>query len=108
MDVMYCILKKMYQNFEILLEDIKDQVQFKEQECKVICIFYLVMKLVMSVMLGDLDKWVMFDVVMEVIIDDVANKVGEMECFMEMFFNVMNFIDLQQGIFEDEGLKMFE
>ena len=59
-------------------------------------------------MSGDPDKRAMFDAAMEAITDDVANKVGEMERFMEMSSNVMNSIDLQQGIFEDEGLKMLE
>lgn len=52
------------------------------------------MKLVMMVILGDLDKRVMFDMVMEVVVDDVVNKVGEMECFMEMFFSFMDLVDL--------------
>jgi hypothetical protein len=45
---------------------------------------------------------------MEHIADDVANKVGEMERFMEMSANFMNSIDLQNGVFEEEGLKMLE
>ena len=108
MDVMYRILKKMHQNSEILLEDTKDQVQLKEQERKAIRTSHSAMKSAMSVMSGDPDKRAMFDAAMEAITDDVANKVGEMERFMDMSSNVMNSIDLQQGIFEDEGLKMLE
>jgi hypothetical protein len=108
MDVMCRILKKMHQNSEILLEDTKDQVQLKEQERKAIRTSHSAMKSAMSVMSGDPDKRAMFDAAMEAITDDVANKVGEMERFMEMSSNVMNSIDLQQGIFEDEGLKMLE
>jgi phage shock protein A len=108
MDVMYRILKKMHQNSEILLEDTKDQVQLKEQERNAIRTSHSAMKSAMSVMSGDPDKRAMFDAAMEAITDDVANKVGEMERFMEMSSNVMNSIDLQQGIFEDEGLKMLE
>jgi phage shock protein A len=108
MDVMYRILKKMHQNSEILLEDTKDQVQLKEQERKAIRTSHSAMKSAMNVMSGDPDKRAMFDAAMEAITDDVANKVGEMERFMEMSSNVMNSIDLQQGIFEDEGLQMLE
>ena len=50
----------------------------------------------------------MFDAAMEAITDDVGNKVGEMDRFMEMSSNFMNSIDLQNGIFEEEGLKMLE
>jgi hypothetical protein len=48
----------------------------------------------------------MFDQAMEVIADDVANKVGEMEQFMELSANFMDSVDLQNGIFEEQGLKM--
>ena len=35
-------------------------------------------------------------------------KVGEMERFMDMSSNLMKSIDLQNGVFEDEGMKMLE
>ncbi len=108
MQVMYRILDKMYQNSEILLEDTKDQVQLKEQERKAIRASHSAMKSAMSVISGDPDKRAMFDAALESIADDLANKVGEMEQFMEMSANFMDSVDLQNGIFEEEGLKMLE
>ncbi len=108
MEVMYRILTKMYQNSEILLEDTKDQVQLKEQEYKAIKASHSAMRSAMSVISGDPDKRAMFDAAMENIADDVANKVGEMEQFMDMSSNFMNSIDLQNGIFEEEGMNMLE
>ncbi len=108
MEVLYRILDKMYKNSEILLEDTKDQVKLKEQERKVIRTSHSAMKSAMSVISGDPDKRAMFDSALENIADDVATKVGEMERFMEMSANFMNSIDLQQGIFQEEGLKMLE
>jgi len=43
-----------------------------------------------------------------VIADDVANKVGEMERFMEMSSSFMDSVDLQNGVFEDQGMQMLE
>ncbi|MCR9287622.1 MAG: hypothetical protein NXI23_09590 [Bacteroidetes bacterium] len=108
MKVMYKILDKMYQNSEILLEDTKDQVQLKEQERKAIRASHSAMKSAMSVISGDPDQRAMFDSALEHIADDLANKVGEMEQFMEMSSNFMDSVDLQNGIFEEEGLKMLE
>ncbi len=108
MEVLYRILTKMYQNSEILLEDTRDQVAVKEQERKAIRTSHSAMKSAMSVISGDPDKRAMFDMAMENIADDVANKVGEMEQFMEMSADFMQSIDLQQGIFEEKGLKMLE
>lgn len=108
MEIMYRILDKMYKNSEILIEDTKDQVQVKEQERKAIRASHSAMKSAMSVISGDPDKRAMFDMAMEAITDDVANKVGEMERFMEMSANFMDSIDLQNGVFEEEGMRMLE
>lgn len=107
-EVMYKILTKMYQNSEILLEDTKDQVKLKEQERKAIRASHSAMKSAMSVISGDPDQRAMFDMALESIADDVANKVGEMERFMEMSSSFMDSVDLQNGVFEEEGLKMLE
>ncbi len=108
MQVMYRILDKMYKNSEILLEDTKDQVKLKEQERKAIRASHGAMKSAMNVMSGDPDKRAMFDAAIENIADDVASKVGEMERFMEMSANFMESVDLQNGVFEDQGLAMLE
>ena len=105
---MYRILKKMYTNSEILLEDTKDQVMVKEQERKAIRASHSAMKSAMSIISGNPDQRAMFDAAMEHIADDVANKVGEMERFMEMSSSFMESVDLQNGVFEEEGLKMLE
>ncbi len=108
MEVMHKILSRMYQNSEILLEDTKDQVKLKEQERKAIRASHSAMKSAMSVMSGDPDKRAMFDMALEAIADDVSNKVGEMERFMDMSSSFMDSVDLQNGVFEEEGLKMLE
>ncbi|MBK9149949.1 MAG: hypothetical protein IPM26_02775 [Saprospiraceae bacterium] len=108
MEVLYRVLVKMYENSEILVEDIQDQVMVKEQERKAILASTSAMRSAMSVIKGDPDKKAMFDAALEAIADDVSNKVGEMERFMELSRNFMQSIDLQNGVFEEEGLKMLE
>ncbi|PHN08513.1 hypothetical protein [Flavilitoribacter nigricans] len=108
MEVLYRVLSKMYENSQVLMEDIQDQVMVKEQERKIIHTSHSAMKSAMSVISGDPDKRAMFDMAMESITEDVANKVGEMERFMEMSSSFMDSVDLQNGIFEEEGLRMLE
>ncbi|MBK9254476.1 MAG: hypothetical protein IPM42_03200 [Saprospiraceae bacterium] len=108
MSILYRVLTKMYSNSEILLEDTVDQVKVKEQERKAIRASHSAMKSAMSIIKGDADKRAIFDMAMEHIADDVANKVGEMERFMELSANFMNSIDLQNGVFEEQGMKMLE
>ncbi len=108
MEVLYRILDKMYKNSEILLADTQDQVKLKEQERKAIRASHSAMRSARSVLSGDPDKRAMFDAALEQIADDVANKIGEMERFMELSSNVMESIDLQNGVFEEQGMKMLE
>lgn len=108
MEVLYRILTKMYSNSEILLEDTKDQVKVKEQEREAIRTSHSAMKSAMNIISGNSDKKEMFDQAMESITDDVAMKVGEMERFMEMSSNFMDSIDLQNAVFQEDGMKMLE
>ena len=108
MEILYRVLRKMYENSEIMLEDIQDQVMVKEQERKAIHASNSAMKSAMSIIKGDADKRAVFDQALEAIADDVSSKVGEMERFMEMSESFMSSVDLQNGVFEEEGLKMLE
>ncbi len=108
MEVLYRVLTKMYENSEIMMEDIKDQVEVKEQERKAIHASHSAMKSAMNIISGNKDQRYMFDMALEAIADDVSQKVGEMERFMEMSSNFMDSVDLQNGVFEEEGLAMLE
>ena len=108
MEVLYRVLKRMFENSSIMMEDIEDQVKVKEQERKAIHASHSAMKSAMNVISGDKDKRFMFDQALEAMADDVSSKVGEMERFMEMSEGFMNSIDLQNGVFEEEGMRMLE
>lgn len=108
MEVLYRVLTKMHENSEILLEDIVDQVEVKKQERKAIRASHSAMKSAMNIIAGNSDKRYMFDMALEAIADDVGNKIGEMERFMDLSKNFMDSVDLQNGIFEEEGMKMLE
>ncbi|CAM1361375.1 PspA/IM30 family protein [Tenacibaculum xiamenense] len=108
MEILYRVLTKMYENSEILLEDIEDQVMVKEQERKAIRASHSAMKSAMNIIAGNSDKKEMFDRALEAIADDVSMKIGEMERFMEMSNNFMDSIDLQNGVFEEEGLELLD
>jgi len=108
MEVLYRVLKKMYENSEILKEDVADQVEIKAQELAAMKASHSAMSSAMNVIRGNKDKKAMFEMALEAVADDVSAKVGEMERFMEMSESFMDSIDLQNGIFEEEGMKMLE
>jgi hypothetical protein len=108
LELLYRVLLKMYENSEIMLEDIDDQVLVKEKERKAIRASHSAMKSAMNIIAGNSDKREMFDLALEAIADDVSMKIGEMERFMEMSSSFVQSIDLQNGVFEEEGLQLLE
>ena len=108
MEVLYRVLNKMYENSEIMLEDVEDQVKIKEQERIAIRASNSAMKSAMNIIRGNTDKRAMFDQALEAVADDVSSKIGEMEQFMDMSENFMKSVDLQNGVFEEEGMRMLE
>jgi phage shock protein A len=108
MDILYRVLTKMYENSELVLEDTRDQVKMQEQEYQAIKTSHGAIKSAMSILTGDPDKRAMYDQALEALANDVGSKVGEMERFMDMSRGLMDSIDLQNGVFEEEGLRMIE
>ena len=108
MEVLYRVLDRMYRNGEILVEDVRDQVEIKEQERKAIRASHSAMQSAATVMGEDKDARRLYDQALEAIADDVSAKVGEMERFMEVSATIMDSVDLQNGVFEDKGLEMLE
>ncbi len=108
MELLYRVLYKMYENAGVLLEDIRSEVEVKKRERDAIRTGYSALRSAMSIINGDPDKKEMFDAAMQNIADDVGKKVGEMERFIEVSRNFMDSIDIQNGVFEDKGLKMLE
>jgi phage shock protein A len=106
MEVLYRVLTKMYENSEIMLEDLSDQVKVKEQEYKAIKTSHSAIRSAMNILSGNNDKKYMYDMALEAMATDIGNKVGEMERFMDMSKGFMDSIDLQNGVFEEEGLEM--
>jgi phage shock protein A len=108
MDVLYRLLSKMYENSEIVLEDTKDQITIKQQEYEAIKASHSAIRSAKSILTGDPDKQQLFDQAVEALTNDVSAKVGEMERFMDTSRNLMASIDLQNGVFEEEGLRLLE
>ncbi len=108
MEILYRVLTKMYENSELVLEDTKDQVNLKEQEYKAIAASHSAIRSAMSIISGDPDQRALYDQALEALAEDVGQKVGEMERFMDTSKNLMASIDLQNGVFEDEGLRLLE
>jgi len=104
---LYKILSRMYEHSEILHEDTQDQVAIKEVEYKAIRASRSAMEGARNVISGS-SKKELFDRSMQAILDDVSQKTGEMERFMDLSKNFMDTMDLQNAEFESEGLELLD
>jgi phage shock protein A len=108
MELLYKVLSKIHKNSGYLIQDTENEVRMRKQEYQAIKAGHSAMKRAMSIIQGDPDKKMMFDMATEVIVEDVHNKIGEMERFIELSGSFIDSVDLQNGIYEQEGIELLE
>jgi phage shock protein A len=108
LEVLYRVLDKMSGSAETIITDTEDEVNTREREYKAISAGTSAMRSAMSVIKGDPDKKAIFDMSMEHLADNISNQVGEMDNFMRMADKITGNIDLQNGVFQEEGMKMLQ
>jgi len=107
-ELLYKVLSKIHKNSGYLIKDTENEVRMREQERKAIRAGHSAMKSAMNIISGNSDRKEMFDMAMENIVDDVHNKIGEMERFIEVSGSFIDSIDLQNGVYEQEGLEILQ
>jgi hypothetical protein len=108
LETLYRILEKMEKAAKVVILDKTNQVEDIKIQREEMRTGYNAFKSAMSILAGDPDKRVMFDQAMEVIQNDISMKTGAMERFIEESGEVMQAIDLQNGAFEEKGMKLLE
>ena len=108
MDLLYKVLAKIYKNSNYLIKDTENEVRMRKQEYMAIKAGHSAMRRAMSIIQGDPDKKMIFDMATEAVVEDVHNKIGEMERFIELSGSFIDSVDLQNGIYEQEGLELLE
>ncbi len=108
MELLYRVLSKIHTNSGYLIKDTENEVRMRKQEAKAIKAGHTAMKRAMNIISGDPDKKQIFDLATEAIVEDVHNKIGEMERFIEISGSFIDSVDLQNGVYEQEGLALLE
>jgi len=108
MNVLYKVLTKIHVNSGYLIQDTENDVRMRKQELKAIKTSHSAMKRAMNIIQGDPDKRQIFDMATETVVEEIHTKIGEMERFIELSGTVIDSIDLQNGIYEQEGLELLE
>lgn len=105
---LYSALTRMYEVSGYVVEDLTDDIKIKKKTHEAIKTGHSAMKSGIKAMMGDTDKRALFEQSLETIEEDVSLKVAEMERFMDMSTSFINTVDLENGIYEEEGFKMLE
>ena len=108
MQLLYRVLSKIHKNSGYLIKDTENEVRMRKQEYKALKAGHSAMKSAMNIISGDPDKKQIFDMATEAIVDDVHTKIGEMERFIEISGSFIDSVDLQNGVYEQEGLELLE
>lgn len=105
---LYTILDKMKRYSGIMVEDVSHEVEMKKEEREIIRTSHSVMKSAVNIINGNSDRKVIFDQAMEFIADDIGMRIGEMERFMDVSADFMNNMDLENAMYEEQGLKALD
>ena len=105
-DAMHRVLTKIYQNSSVVIADTKDEISTTAKEYEVVRTATSAMQSAMSIINGNKDKRAIYEEAFEVLSTDIANKSGELQQMLDMSESFMNGIDLQQGMLEENGMKM--
>lgn len=107
-ETMHRVLTKIFKNSAVVIADTKDEIYITSKEWETVKAATSAMRSAMNLINGNKDKRAIYEEAYEVLSNDIANKSGELEQMLEMSESFMNGIDLQNGMLQEDGLKMLE
>ncbi len=107
-ETMHRVLTKIFKNSSVLIADTKDEIAISTKEYETVTAATSAMRSAMNLINGNKDKRAIYEEAYEVLSNDIANKSGELEQMLEMSESFMSNIDLQNGMLQEDGLKMLD
>ena len=92
----YGVLVKMYEVSGYVIEDLKDDVEQKTTEYKAVKQAHAALMSSMSIISGNPDERAMFEMALEKMEEEVSQKLGTMDRFMEMSAGLIQNIDIEK------------
>ena len=108
MQFLYEFLSKMRKYSDLMIQNTDFEVQLQKDEYESIVKSHNVMKTAFNIINGNDDKKLLFDQAMDYTNDQMGSKIGEMERMMEASMSFISTADLENGVYEDKGLKILE
>ena len=108
MKKIYEIMTKMNENLGIFISDLTDDVDFREEEYKMITESHGALKAAESILQGSPDERAMFELALEKLEENVSLKLGTMDRIMDMSEGFLETMDIEKGVMAEDGLAMLE
>ena len=108
MQLLYTVLTKYQDISQFLIKDISREIDVKKRRKQMTDAAYSAIKSARSIINGDPDARAMFDMANEYLANDYAMKIGEIEDFVRMSDSFVSTVDLQNGVYEANAMKMIE
>lgn len=108
MEALYRTLNRVEEAADFLIKDTEDEIKQKKKEREIVSRGHSAIKSAMKLIRPEDDEIHMFNLAMEYMEADIANKVGDIEHAIEISQSFLDGVDLQKAQFEGEGWDLFE
>lgn len=101
-------LERTFDASKLILDDMTDDVKIKKETRDSINTGYNAFQQALKILDGDKDEKAMFDESMEFMAEDLGNKVGKIERFMEKSGGILTNMDIEKEMFDSKGFQLIE
>ncbi len=108
MELLYAVLVKYQDISKFLIKDIGREIDVTKRRKQMTDAAWSAIASARSIINGDTDAKAMFDMASEYLANDYAMKIGEIEDFVRMSDSFVSTVDLQNGMYEANAMKMIE
>jgi hypothetical protein len=108
LELLHRVLTKYQEVSEFLIKDMTSEIKVKQRKKEMMDNAFSAIKSAQAIINGDPDARQMFDMANEFLANDYAMKIGEIEDFARMSDGFMRSVDLQNGVYEADAIRMLE
>ena len=108
LEALFRVLKKLYDASEMVLSDMQSTVDIKSRERESMKAAYSVYRSAFAILQGESEGREMYDRALEFLNEDYAQKLGEIEMFMDFSEGLIKGADLQRLAYDDEATRKLD
>jgi len=101
-------LGKISEVTKFMIQDTENTIKVKRDEYEAIKACHSAIQSAKSVLQGNPDEMAMWEMANEALANEVGQKLGEINRFIEMSASAIDKMDIEKEIFEDKGMKLLE